>query len=141
MSAIPLNPLGKKEIEELEKYLFFYTLFRKEVLDLIKDPEERLRWVDSLFIAAMALARSKARMSLKEIAEELGRTEATIRKHINGESKAGRLVNEIYSLIKEEKLKSEIGLVNLFLSGDLSRIIEENKKYKEILNKIKELVI
>ncbi|MEM5830348.1 MAG: transcriptional regulator [Candidatus Aenigmatarchaeota archaeon] len=137
---IPLNPVGKKEIEELQNYLFFATLFRKDVLELAKDPEERLTWVDSLFVAAASIARAKARMSLREIATEVGRTEQTIKKHIDGESKAGKLVLETYELLKKGELKNEVELVRLLFSGELPNIIEENKKLKEKIEKIKEIL-
>ncbi|MEM5821330.1 MAG: transcriptional regulator [Candidatus Aenigmatarchaeota archaeon] len=137
---IPLNPVGKKEIEELQNYLFFATLFRKDVLELAKDPEERLTWVDSLFVAAASIARAKVRMSLREIATEVGRTEQTIKKHIDGESKAGKLVLETYELLKKGELKNEVELVRLLFSGELPNIIEENKKLKEKIEKIKEIL-
>ncbi|MDK2885706.1 MAG: transcriptional regulator [Thermosipho sp. (in: thermotogales)] len=129
---IPLNPVGRQEIHKLESILLFATLFRKEVLDLIKDPSERLTWVDSLAVAAGAIAREKAGMRVSEIAEELGRTEQTIRKHLKGESKAGELVRETYDLIKEGKLdESQV---------DLSLILEENSKLKSENEKLKSLL-
>ncbi|MDN5324848.1 MAG: transcriptional regulator [Thermosipho sp. (in: thermotogales)] len=129
---IPLNPVGRQEIHKLESILLFATLFRKEVLDLIKDPSERLTWVDSLAVAAGAIAREKAGMRVSEIAEELGRTEQTIRKHLKGESKAGELVRETYALIKEGKLdESQV---------DLSLILEENSKLKSENEKLKSLL-
>lgn len=129
---IPLNPVGRQEIHKLESILLYSTLFRKEVLDLIKDPSERLTWVDSLAVASGAIAREKAGMRVSEIAEELGRTEQTIRKHLKGESKAGQLVRETYELIKEGKLdESQI---------DLNIILEENQKLKEENEKLKNLL-
>jgi len=59
--------------------------------------------VDSLAEAAGALARSKAGMHVSQIAEELGRSEASIREHLKGSSKAGKLVNETYELLKSGK--------------------------------------
>jgi len=137
---IPLNPIGKKEIEELQNYLLFATMFRKEVLDLMKDPSERLTWMDSLFVAAASIARAKARMSLREIAGEVGRTEQTIKKHLDGETKAGKLVLETYELLKKGELKVEVELADLLLSGNLTNIVEENKKLKEKLEKIKQIL-
>ncbi len=122
---VPLNPLGRKEIHRLESTLLFGTLFRPEVLDLIKDPAERLTWVDSLAVAAGALAREKAGMTTSEIAQELGRTEQTIRKHLKGESKAGQLVRETYELIKGGKLE------NVFTS------LEECREYREKYENLK----
>jgi len=74
-NQIPLNPIGKQDIHKLETILLAATLFRPEVLDMIRSSVERLTWVDSLAVAAGALAREKAGMTLSEIADELGRTE------------------------------------------------------------------
>ncbi len=60
MVEVPLNPIGREEIHRLESVLLFATLFRPEVIELIKDPAERLTWVDSLAVAAGgAIAREK----------------------------------------------------------------------------------
>jgi predicted transcriptional regulator len=40
-SNIPLKPLGKSEIQKLEMALIIGTLYRPEVLELIRDPTER----------------------------------------------------------------------------------------------------
>ena len=66
---IVLNPISREEIHKLESVLLFATLFRPEVLALIRDPNERLTWVDSLAVASAALAREKARMTISEITE------------------------------------------------------------------------
>ncbi|MBO8160063.1 MAG: transcriptional regulator [Thermosipho sp. (in: Bacteria)] len=129
---IPLNPIGKREIHQLESTLLFATLFRKEVLELIKDPTERLTWVDSLAVASGAIAREKAGMKIPEIAEELGRTEQTIRKHLKRESKAGQLVGETYDLIKQGKLEE--------MRVDIDSIFEENKKLKKENEELKNLL-
>ncbi|MBO8138961.1 MAG: transcriptional regulator [Thermosipho sp. (in: Bacteria)] len=140
---IPLNPVGRQEIHKLESILLYSTLFRKEVLDLIKDPSERLTWVDSLAVASGAIAREKAGMRVSEIAEELGRTEQTIRKHLKGESKAGQLVRETYDLIKQGKLDEAQIDLNIMLEEN-TKLRSENKKLKnllkEIYNKIGEII-
>ncbi|MCD6105480.1 MAG: transcriptional regulator [Thermosipho sp. (in: Bacteria)] len=140
---IPLNPVGRQEIHKLESILLYSTLFRKEVLDLIKDPSERLTWVDSLAVASGAIAREKAGMRVSEIAEELGRTEQTIRKHLKGESKAGQLVRETYDLIKQGKLDEAQIDLNIMLEEN-TKLKSENKKLKnllkEIYNKIGEII-
>ena len=87
-NEIHLNPVGRQDIHKLESVLLVTTLLRPEVLDMIRASTERLTWVDSLAVAAGALAREKAGMTLTQIAEELGRTEQTIRKHLKEESKA-----------------------------------------------------
>jgi len=73
MSEIPLKPLGREEIHKLESALLVGTLFRPEVIQFLSDPSERITWVDSLAVAAAALAREKANMTVPQIAEELGR--------------------------------------------------------------------
>ncbi|MDK2796145.1 MAG: transcriptional regulator, partial [Archaeoglobaceae archaeon] len=96
MEEIPFSPISREEIHKLESILLFATLFRPEVMEMIRSSAERLTWVDSLAVAAGAIAREKARMSVSEIAKELGRTEQTIRKHLKGETKAGQVVRETY---------------------------------------------
>lgn len=104
VSEIPLKPLTREEIHKLETALLFYTMLRKDVFEMIKDPEQRITWVDSLAVAAAALAREKAGMPIKQIAEELGRTETTIREHLQGKTKAGALVRETYEMLARGQL-------------------------------------
>jgi len=140
---VPLNPVGREEIHRLESILLFATLFRPEVIELIKDPAERLTWVDSLAVAAGAIAREKAGMTTGEIAEELGRTEATIRKHLKGETKAGQLVRETYELIKQGKLDELVRNVEVLAKGGQLVAMEEyeklNREKEELEAKVKEL--
>lgn len=96
-----LKPLGKEDIRKLELSLILGTLLRPDVMDAIRKAEDKLTWLDSLIIAAGALARERAGYSLGKIAEELGRTESTIRNHLTGRTEAGRLVKETYdNLVK-----------------------------------------
>ncbi|WP_457751892.1 hypothetical protein [Thermococcus sp.] len=127
---VPLNPIGREEIHRLESILLFATLFRPEVIELIKDPAERLTWVDSLAVAAGAIAREKAGMTVREIAEELGRTEQTIRKHLKGETKAGHLVRETYELIKQGKLDELVRNVEVLAKGGQLVAMEEYEKLR-----------
>ncbi|NJE05591.1 hypothetical protein E3E36_05420 [Thermococcus sp. M36] len=127
---VPLNPIGREEIHRLESLLLFATLFRPEVIELIKDPAERLTWVDSLAVAAGAIAREKAGMTVREMAEELGRTEATIRKHLKGETKAGQLVRETYELIKQGKLDELVRNIEVLAKGGQVVAIEEYEKLR-----------
>jgi len=140
---VPLNPIGRDEIHRLESTLLFATLFRPEVIELIKDPAERLTWVDSLAVAAGAIAREKAGMTVREIAEELGRTEATIRKHLKGETKAGQLVRETYDLIKKGRLDELVKNVEVLAKGGQLVALEEYEKLKrekeELEGKLREL--
>ncbi len=101
---IPFQPMDKEEIHRLETVLLVATLFRPEVLRKIHE-EKFLTWIDSLAVAAAALARQKAGYTIEEIAEELGRTEATIRRHLHGDTKAGKLVLETYEMLKDGRLK------------------------------------
>ena len=138
---INLNPVGREEIHKLEVALLLGTLFRKDVLEMLRDPSERLTWIDSLAVAAAALARQKAGMTLSQIAEDIGRTEATIRNHLQGKSKAGQLVLETYQKFLKEGVKLEV------LAGEeaeeLERKLREKEKeveeLKERLRKIAEL--
>jgi len=124
---IPLNPLGKNDIKKLETFLIIGTLYRPEILELIKDPNEKFTWVDSLAIAAAAHARYKAGMPISLIADELGRSEETIRNHISGKTKAGSLIIDTY-----EKIKS--GQLNLIISFNTS-----NRELEDLKNQIKNL--
>ncbi|MET1125021.1 MAG: hypothetical protein ABWW66_07175 [Archaeoglobaceae archaeon] len=139
---VPLSPVGREDIHRLESILLFATLFRPEVIEMIKDPAERLTWVDSLAVAAGAIAREKAGMSVTEIANELGRTEQAIRRHLKGESKAGQLVRETYELIKQGKLEDVLKSIELIeesgkLREELERLKEENERLKAVLEELK----
>ena len=104
-SHVPVKPTGAKEIRELEVALIIASLFRPDVLKTVLDPKEFTTWVDSLAVAAGALAREKAGYPISKIAEELGRTEATIRRHLSGETKAGKIVRETYDMLVRGKLR------------------------------------
>jgi len=148
--TVNLNPIGREEIHRLEAALLIGTLFRPEVLEMLRESGERLTWVDSLAVAAGAIARERAKMTIPRIAEELGRSEATIRKHLTGKTKAGQLVREtLRKFIKEgvkiemkmpimptekiEEMKKEIEE----LRGKIRQQEEENKQLKEKIEKIK----
>ena len=96
MSDVPLSPVGREQIHKLETALLIGSILRPDVIDMLRNPEERLTWVDSLAVAAAALAREKAKMTIAQIAEDLGRTEATVRHHLQGKTKAGQIVRETY---------------------------------------------
>jgi probable regulatory domain-containing protein len=87
-------------------------------VELLRDPVERAAWVDSLAIAASALARSKAGMMVPQIAEELGRTETTIRAHLSGKTKAGKLVAETYEKLKAGGLKLSFPFISGLKIGE-----------------------
>jgi len=127
---VPIKPMGKEDIRKLESALLVMALFSKETFETIKNPTERLTWVDSLYTAAAALAREKAGMSLSKISEEIGVSEASIRKHLKGETKAGKLILEIYNKLVKEGFRV-----------DLPEIVREdiNKLKNEIKQRIEEI--
>ncbi len=141
LSNVPLKPTSKREIQQLETALIIATIYRPEVLELIRDPMERATWVDSLAVAAAALAREKAGYTISQIAEELGRSETTIRSHLHGKTKAGKLVRETYELLARGQLK----LVVPFITGEalkpeeLRDIMQAREKLKELEEKVKSL--
>lgn len=130
-SEVPLKPVGKEEIKKLELSLILATLLRTDVIEAIRNAEDKLTWLDSLVVAAGALARERAGYSIVKIAEELGRTEATIRNHLTGKTEAGKLVKETYEKLLQNGGKLEIG----FPSGASSEEVEALKKRVDELEK------
>jgi predicted transcriptional regulator len=63
---VPLKPLGREDIQKLEAVLLLGTCARarKDVIEKMRsaDPKDRITWIDSLAVAAGALAREKAGM-------------------------------------------------------------------------------
>ncbi len=112
---IPLKPLGKEEIHKLEYSLLISSLIEvitdPKFVDQLKDPKDRLTWIDSIATAAAALARDKAGMTLSEIADDIGRTEATIKKHLKGETEAGKIVLEAYRKLEKGEIDSTLSVV------------------------------
>ncbi|MDH5806981.1 MAG: hypothetical protein QXW62_00170 [Candidatus Methanomethylicaceae archaeon] len=128
---VPLKPMGREDIQKLEAVLLLATVSRKDVIEKMKsgDAKDRITWIDSLAIAAGALAREKAGMTISKIAEELGRGEPTIRAHLTKKTEAGKLVRETYDML----LKGERVLT--FLEYDLR---EEYEKLKQEFEKEKQ---
>ncbi|WP_062661654.1 hypothetical protein [Aeropyrum camini] len=60
VTSIPVKPTSAKEVRELEIALIIGTLLRPDVIQEILHPREFTTWVDSLAVAAGALARDKA---------------------------------------------------------------------------------
>ncbi len=148
---INLNPIGREEIHRLEAALLIGTLLRPEVLELFRESTERLTWVDSLAVAAGAIARERAKMPISKIAEELGRTEATIRNHLTGKTKAGHLVRETLRKFIKEGVKLEVPIIGVSmkevnelkekiekLENELTKERKEKEELKKKLEKIKE---
>jgi probable regulatory domain-containing protein len=141
-SHIPVRPTSQKEIRELEIALIIGTLFRPEVIKSVTEPKEFTTWVDSLAVAAGALARDKAGYPVSKIADELGRTEATIRRHLSGETKAGQLVKETYEMLVRGKLKLEVPAA-VAPREEVEKLKKELEEYKskveELENTVKNL--
>ena len=108
MSEVPLMPVGREDIRKLEAALLVGALFRPEVMEALRDPTERLTWIDSLAAAAAALARQKAGMPVRQIADEVGLSESAIRRHLEGKTKAGELVKKVYEQFAREGVKVEL---------------------------------
>lgn len=133
MSEIPLKPIGKEDIRKLELALILGTLFRPDVLESVKTAEDKVTWLDSLIVAAGALARERGGISISRIAEELGRTETTIRNHLSGKTEAGKIVRETYEkLLKSGKLELQLPIA--FQQEDLRKRIEELERQNNELN-------
>lgn len=128
MAEVPLSPVGREEIHRLEAALLIASLFSREAIEELRNPEGRLTWVDSLAVAAAALARERAKMPVSQIAEELGRTEATIRAHLSGRTKAGKLVRETYERFVKEGVRIEVP--ELFRS--LQQTLTEEQRSREL---------
>lgn len=142
MSEIPLSPIGREQIHKLEALLLVNSILRPDVLEELRNPEERITWVDSLAVAAAALAREKAKMTVTQIAEELGRTEATIRNHLQGKTRAGQIVRETYEKISREGL-SIILPENVALREENQRLkleLDEERKKRQEIQKILESI-
>lgn len=135
---IPLLPMGREDVHKLEYVLLIGSLFRPEVLEELRNPSERLTWIDSLAVAASALAREKAKMSVSKIAEELGRTEATIRNHLQGKTKAGELVLKTYEKFIKEGVKIELPTVKETVEAE-EKLKAAEEKLKQTENKLKEV--
>lgn len=138
---IPLRPLGREDIQKLEAILLLGTVARGDVIEKMRcgDPRDRITWIDSLAVAAGALAREKAGMSIPRIADELGRGEQTIRSHLTGKTEAGKLVKETYEMLaRGEKVLSLILRETETPSTKEKELIEEVEKLKADLAKERE---
>jgi len=130
MSEISLSPIGKEQIHKLETILLVNSILRPEVLEELENPEGRITWVDSLAVAAAALARERAKMTVSQIAEELGRTEATIRNHLQGKTRAGQIVRETFERIARDG--ADIILPTMLSSEEISRLKDELEREKKL---------
>ena len=135
---IPLKPISRKDIHRLETALIIATLLRPDVIEKVKNAEERLTWIDALAIAASALARERAGIPVSQIADELGRTEATIRKHLSEKSEAGKLVKETFNRFAREGVRIE--LPTELVGGDIEdlkrKLVEKDEEIKALKEKL-----
>ena len=135
---VPVRPVSKREIKQLEAALIIGTLFRPDVLQKALSKEEFTTWIDSLAVAAAALAMEKAGYTVRQIAEELGRTEATIRRHLRGETKAGKLVRETYEMLVRGELKLAGPVVSPEAEEELRKLQEQVQSLEEELRKVRD---
>jgi len=140
-SEVSLSPVGRREIHQLEYALLIGALFRPEIAEALRNPTERLTWLDALAVAAAALARQKAKMPVSQIAEELGRTEATIRNHLSGKTEAGRLVLKTYEEFSKHGVKIDLPLQpeGKRIEELENRLSEAKRGLEQVLAKIREL--
>lgn len=132
---VPLKPIGKEETRKLELALIFGMLMRQDVLEKIKNSEDKITWLDSLVIASGALARERAGIPVARIAEELGRTETTIRNHLTGRTEAGKIVRETYELLVRNSGRLEF----LMPSGEeIEKLRRENEELRKKIDNIKQ---
>ena len=90
-------------------------------------------------VAAAALAREKAKMTVSQIADELGRSEATIRNHLGGKTKAGQIVRETYERFLREGVKLELPSIFELKQPSLEEAIRSGEVVKrEEVEKLKE---
>jgi len=134
---IPLKPISKRDIHRLETALMVATLLRPDVLEKIKEPSERLTWLDSLAVAAGALARSRAGYTIIRIAEELGRSETTIRNHLKSKTEAGKLVTETYEKFIREGVRIELPTEIEGVRREIEDLKSKLRAYEEKLTAIK----
>jgi probable regulatory domain-containing protein len=132
---VPLKPLGREDIQKLEAVLLLGTVSRRDVVEKMRsaNPKDRITWIDSLAVAAGALAREKAGLSTSKIADELGRGEQTVRAHLTGKTEAGKLVRETYEML----LKGEKVLTFMVREAEAPSSREEIERLKAEIEKEK----
>jgi len=147
MTEVPLVPAGREDIRRLEAALLIGALFRPEVMEALRDPTERLTWIDSLAAAAAALARQKAGMPVRQIADEVGLSEAAIRRHLEAKTRAGELVKKVYEQFARGGVRVELP-VELERARELEEKVENVRislkaladKLGEVLKAIEDLI-
>jgi predicted transcriptional regulator len=79
-------------------------------------------------IRAITTFPTGGRMPVSQIAEGLGRTEATVRSHLSGRTKAGKLVRETYERFVGEGVKIEVP--EIFRS--IQQTLAEDQRVQEL---------
>jgi probable regulatory domain-containing protein len=116
------------------------SLYSAETFEALKNVHERLTWIDSLYVASASLARDKAGIPISKISEEIGVTEATIRRHLKGETKAGEMVLKAYERLSKEGFKINLPEIMQVQSDEVEKIKQKLSRIKESLqNILKEL--
>ncbi|MEM4718156.1 MAG: transcriptional regulator [Desulfurococcaceae archaeon] len=148
ISNIPLKHISKREIKQLELALIIGALFSPEIKELLEDPVENITWIDSIGAAAGAFARLKAGYSIQDIAEDLGRSELTIRSHLGQKTKAGKIVYNVFDKLARGELIIELPLEKpipielenelVKLRDELEKIIKENKSLRDKLSELEQ---
>jgi Predicted transcriptional regulators len=115
-------------------------IYSAETFEALKNVHERLTWIDSLYVASASLARDKAGIPISKISEEIGVTEATIRRHLKGETKAGEMVLKAYERLSKEGFKINLPEIMQVQSDEVEKIKQKLSRIKESLqNILKEL--
>lgn len=135
--SVPLKPIGKDDIRKLEVALILKTLFREDVLKQAIEAHDKVTWIDSLLVAAAALARERAGYPVSKIAEELGRSEATIRNHLQGKTEAGKIVRESYQELVKSGGELEIKLPRITVGEDVEELKKQVEELKSKLSMVK----
>lgn len=126
-----LRPRSRGDVLRLETYLLLGTLMREDVLERVRGAGDRLTFIDSLALAAGALARHVAGVPIDEIAEELGRDEAAVREHLRRETEAGELVWGTYEMLVRGELEPLAALASAVGGGERIR-----ERLREVLGEI-----
>jgi len=78
---------------------------------------------------------------VEKIAEELGRSESTIRNHLQGKTEAGKLVRETYETIKEKGGILELPVaISVAQQEELNKVKEQLAQYEEKIRKLEEKI-
>ena len=106
------------------------TLSDPRISEVLSDPVESTLFLDNLYVATASLAREKAGYSIPEIAEELRRSEVTIKAHISGATKIGRIVREAYEMLSKPG-ELPVRRLDVAIVSD-----KEVEKFKEIIKRL-----